>query len=264
MPTAIPNSEGDANNMQKTIEEKQRIEIEYWRNSLHESPEADSIHNIVNKMTEAAVFLDCIRRHQTSLPTDGRILELGGGQGWAACIYKKIFPDSNVTTTDISSFAIESLSKWERILNVKIDNSYACKSYETEEKKETIDLIFCFAAAHHFLAHKKTIQEISRILKPGGKAIYFYEPATPRYLYSMAHKRVNRKRPEVPEDVLISHELQVIAKSIGLGFEIDYYPSFLHRRPFETFYFYILKKIPFIQKMVPCTANFIFVKMPKA
>jgi len=61
------------------IETKQKIEIEFWRDSEHESPEADSIHNIVNKITDAAVFLDCINRHHKELTTNGRVLELGGG-----------------------------------------------------------------------------------------------------------------------------------------------------------------------------------------
>lgn len=249
--------------MPKKIDEKQQIEIEHWRDSQQESPDADSIHNIINKMTEAAIVLDCFERHREELSTNGRVLELGGGQGWASCIYKKLFPDAHVTATDISSFAVASLPKWEDIFHVKIDNSYPCKCYETKEAEETLDLIFCFAAAHHFLAHKRTMHEISRILKPGGRAIYFYEPATPRYLYPLAYKRVNRKRPEVPEDVLIVNELRILSKSVGLDVQIDYYPSLIHRRPFETLYFYILNKLPFLQSKVPCTANFIFRKLPQ-
>jgi hypothetical protein len=38
---------------------KQKIEIEFWRDSKDQSPESDSIYNIVNKVSEAQVFLDC-------------------------------------------------------------------------------------------------------------------------------------------------------------------------------------------------------------
>jgi SAM-dependent methyltransferase len=198
------------------IESKQKIEIEFWRDSEHESPEADSIHNIVNKVTDAAVFLDCINRHYKELITDGRVLELGGGQGWASCVYKKLFPNAHVTATDISKYAVMSLPKWERLFEVKIDNSYASTSYEINESDASLDLIFCFAAAHHFLAHRRTLGEISRVLKPGGKAIYFNEPATPRYLYSLARWRLERTRPEVPEDMLITSELSKLAQEAGI------------------------------------------------
>ena len=166
------------------IEAKQKIEIEYWRDSKDESPESDSIHNIVNKVSDAGVFLTCLHRHREKLSSSGRVLELGGGQGWASCVYKKVFPNAHVTATDISEFAVRSLPKWERIFEVKVDNAYACTSYQTNEGTASLDQVFCFAAAHHFLAHKRTLREISRVLKPGGKAFYFYEPATPRYLYA--------------------------------------------------------------------------------
>jgi len=242
------------------IELKQKIEIEYWRHAEHESPKADSVYNIINKLTDAGVFLDCLKRYQRELVTTGRVLELGGGQGWASCIYKKLFPNTHVTATDISEFAVMSVPKWERIFNVKIDNSYAIKSYEINEPDASLDQIFCFAAAHHFLAHKRTLCEISRVLKPGGKAFYFYEPTTPGYLYSMAYRRVNKKRPQVPEDVLKIPELRALAKEVGLEFRLDYYPSLIKRRPFETIYFFILGRIPLLQRLLPCSSNFVFTK----
>lgn len=242
------------------IEKKQKIEIEFWRDSKDESPESDSIHNIINKVSDAGVFLDCLKRHQNKLAITGKILELGAGQGWASCVYKRLFPKTHVTATDISEFAIMSLHKWERLFEVKVDNSYACTSYKTKEMDASIDQIFCFAAAHHFLAHNRTLHEISRVLKPGGMAYYFHEPATPKYLYSLAHWRVNRKRPQVPEDVLITSRLRKLAHSNGLDLNVDYYPSLIKRGSFETVYFFILSRIPVLQRILPCSAIFIFTK----
>lgn len=242
------------------IEAKQKIEIEFWRDSKDESPQADSVYNTVGKISEAGVLLDCLKRHHEKLAQSGRVLELGGGQGWASCLYKKLFPNTHVTTTDISKFAVMSLPKWERLFEVKVDNSYACRSYEINESDASLDQVFCFAAAHHFLAHRRTLREVSRVLKPGGKAFYFHEPSTPRYLYSPAYWRVNRKRPEVPEDVLITSKLRKIAHESGLDLHVDYYPTLIKRGAFETVYFFVLGRIPFLQRILPCSANFIFTK----
>jgi len=242
------------------IEIKQKIEIEFWRDSKDESPESNSILNIINKVSDTRVFLDCLKRHQDKLSITGNILELGAGQGWASCIYKRTFPKTHVTTTDISEFAVKSLPKWERLFEVKVDNSYACKSYKINENDASIDQIFCFASAHHFLAHKRTLHEINRVLKPGGKAFYFYEPATPKYLYSPARWRVNRKRPHVPEDVLITSEIHKLARSNELDLQIDYYPSLRNRGPIELVYYFLLSRLQFLQRILPCSANFIFTK----
>ena len=242
------------------IEAKQKIEIAFWRDSEDESPESDSIHNIINKISDAGVFLDCLKRHQSKLAITGRILELGAGQGWASCVYKRLFPRAHVTATDISEYAIASLHKWERLFEVKIDHSYACTSYKTNESDASVDQVFCFSAAHHFLAHKRTMNEISRVLKPGGTAFYFHEPASPKYLYQLAYRRVNKKRPQVPEDVLITSELHKLAQSNQLDFHVDYYPSLIKRGPFETVYFFILGRFPILQRILPCSAIFIFTK----
>ena len=242
------------------IEALQNKEIAYWRDSKDESPESDSIYNIVNKISDAGVLLDCLHRHCDKLSSAGKVLELGGGQGWASCVYKKIFPASHVTATDISEFAVASLHKWERLFQVKIDDSYACTSYQTREGDSSIDQIFCFAAAHHFLAHKRTLLEIGRILKPGGYAFYFYEPVTPRFFYPLARWRVNKKRPQVQEDVLIASRILELARLAGLDAQIDYYPSLIKRGAFETLYYFCLQRFPFLQRILPCSAIFIFTR----
>jgi len=246
--------------MDSGLHEKQRIEIDYWRKSENEMPQSESLNNVFNKVSDAAIFFDCLERYRDYLSSDGRVLELGAGQGWAACLYKRIFPSAHVTITDISQWAVDSLRKWEHVWNVKIDDSYACKSYETRESDRSVDVVFCFASAHHFLAHNRTLAEIARILKPGGRAIYFYEPCCPGFLHPLAKWRVNHKRHDVPEDVLVTKKILDLARKNGLAAKVEYYPSLKKRGTAELFYYLIFGYLPFLQRFLPCTANLIFQK----
>ena len=242
------------------IASRRSIEIDFWRTSPDESPEADSLRNVVNKAAEAEVFLACIDRHRGRLATSGRVLELGGGQGWASCIYKKLFPETRVTATDISPYAVMSLRKWEHIYGVKVDNAYHCTSDAIPEPDASLDQVFCFAAAHHFVAHEATLLEIARVLKPGGRAFYFHEPATPRFFYRAARDRVMRKRPEVPEDLLITPDMHQFAGRAGLRCIVDHDPSVLRRGALETIYYLMLGRLAFLQPMLPCSTHFVFEK----
>jgi hypothetical protein len=65
----------------------------------------------------------------------------------------------------------------------------------------------------------------------------------------------------VPEDVLISSKLSALSREAGLDLVVDYYPSLLTRGAIESLYYYGLNKIPALQTVLPCTANFIFRKV---
>jgi SAM-dependent methyltransferase len=240
---------------------QQKIEIEYWRDAEHEAPGAEPVYNIVNKITDAAVLIECFARHGArAARADGRVLEIGAGQGWAACLYKRLNPCVHITVTDISPWALQSLPVWERIFDVRADAALACRCYDIPAADSSFDFIFCFASAHHFLAHGRTLRELRRVLRPGGAAVYFYEPASPRLLYGPARRRVNRKRPAVPEDVLIPARLRACAEAAGLNLHVAYNPSLIKRGPLETVYFYLLARIPPLRRLLPCTADFIFTK----
>ncbi|MBQ4801397.1 class I SAM-dependent methyltransferase [Aquimarina sp. MMG015] len=241
------------------LEEKERIEIEFWKNSPTENPTNFSTKNLLNKLSEAKVFYGVFKKHEDLFQNSETILELGGGQGWASCLIKKEY-SKKVYLSDISNYAIESLKNWEKVFGVKIDHSFACKSYEIPLEDNSVDLVFAFAAAHHFVKHKKTLKEVKRVLKKGGRCIYMYEPSCRKFLYPLAYKRVNKKRPHVPEDVLITKEIMSIATDLGLKSYYEFHFSTISRGPVATMYYYFLGKMPFLANIIPCTCNYVFQK----
>ena len=163
--------------------------------------------------------------------------------------------------SDISKFALDSAHYWEKLFGVQIDGKLVCKSYEMPLKDNSTDLIFTFQSFHHFGKYEKTLKEIYRVLRSGGIALFLYEPSCPNYIYSLAKKRVNRKRPDVPEDVLKFKEIKKISKQTGFDeIIIDFDANIINRQPVPTVYYYFLQKIPFLKYLLPCTANYILKK----
>jgi len=242
------------------LDRRRRIEIEFWRDSPTERPESNAVENVVNKAGDAAIFLDCLRQYGPLFARSGTILELGAGQGWASCIAKRVAPQARVIATDISPFAVASAHKWERIFEARLDGATACPSDAIDAPDASVDLVFCFAAAHHFVAHRRTLLEVRRVLRNGGSCLYLYEPSCPAPLHALARRRVNRRRPEVPEDVLVPSRIAAIAAEVGLACEVTPYPSVRHRRPFETLYYALLAALPPLQRVLPCTAHYHFRK----
>ena len=173
------------------LNERQAIEIDFWRTSEKESPEADSPEVLISKLGEAGILLDCIKQYAGEFQLAGTILELGGGQGWGSCLVKRLHPTAKIFTSDISKWAVASLPKWEHVFRANVDQSFACSSYEIPLPSNSVDLVFAFAAAHHFGAHRKTLTEVKRVLRPGGRCLYLNEPVCPRPFYRTAVWRVN-------------------------------------------------------------------------
>jgi SAM-dependent methyltransferase len=242
------------------VARRRALESEFWRTSPTEAPGSTSIENIVNKAQEAATLLDVLYPFGHYFEQAQAILELGGGQGWASCVVKRLFPHARVTTTDLSSDAVASVPKWEHVFGVKLDCAKACPSDALSEPDESQDLVFCFAAAHHFVTHARTLHEIYRVLRAPGHALYLYEPTCPSYLYAAATHRVKRKRPGVPEDVLRYEDITKLARATGLDCEVQFYPSYVRRGPVETLYYALISRSKMLQHMLPCTANFVFGK----
>lgn len=80
------------------------------------------------------------------------------------------------------------------------------------------------------------------------------------FTYPLAFKRVNKKRPEVPEDLLIPGDILSYANELGLSAKSDLCLSVVSRGPIATIYYFFMNKFPFLAKVLPCTRNFVFQK----
>jgi SAM-dependent methyltransferase len=246
-----------------------RIERErhYWRTSHSEQPGQLSVELLVHKMREAGAFLEAVDRNHGSFDRAGAILEIGGGQGWAACLVKRLFgPDKTVMTSDVGPAAIESVPAWETVLSTKLDGAFACPSFEIPLDDASVDLVFAFDAAHHFGAHRRTLVEIRRVLRPGGRCLYLHEPTVPPFLYRFAVDRLNRKRAgyghDVIEDVLVGQRLLSIAEELGFEARRTFAPSLAAHRGARLAYYAVVGRLGGLQRLLPSTADFVLTARP--
>ena len=79
-------------------------------------------------------------------------------------------------------------------------------------------------------------------------------------MHGAAEARVNRKRPDVKEHVLIPSAVLATAREVGLRGEIQYWPSSLRRSQFEALYYATLSYLPGFARWLPCTGHFVLQK----
>lgn len=243
------------------IKEKEQKELHYWKISPYESPENFSLQSIVYKLSEARIFFHKLNTYKVYFDKYSSFFEVGSGQGWTSCLLKSLYPEKKVIASDMSPMAIDLMRFWEDFLKVSLDQKIVCKSYELPLEDESVDLIFAFQSAHHFGEHQKTLSEMYRVLKKGGTVLYLHEPSCRKFMYPLAYKRVNNKRPSVPEDVLVYTDMVAFARQVGFQtVETHFDPTLIMRGPLETLYYYFLQKFSFLQKVLPCTVDYVMKK----
>jgi ubiquinone/menaquinone biosynthesis C-methylase UbiE len=242
--------------VRRSIEEIHRVEIELWK----EIRQQDWLDNLSNKMSEFRWLRPRLSLYERKFRDARSVLELGGGEGWASCLVKHLYPGVSIAASDISEFAISGIDKWEKLFESKVDTWFSCKSYEVPLPENSLDLIFTFQAAHHFVLQMETIREVARLLRPGGTCMYLNEPSCRRYLHPVAKWRVNRKRPECPEDVLVIEDMREAAATQGFRLNVNYSTQTVNRGVVEGVYYQALSMAPYLCRWLPCTADFIFTK----
>lgn len=244
------------------VEKAEAIELEYWRSSPLDNPAANSVENIINKAGEARVFLEKLQRFDREFGTARSILELGSGQGWASCLVKRRYPNNDLTATDLSPTALEGVKIWSQIYRAEPDSTIPCRAYNTPFRDASFDLVFAFAAAHHFRRHRSVLREIARLLRPQGTCLFLHEPSCAGFIHSAAVRRVNRKRPEVPEDVLIRRLIAKAARDAGMDASFRFAPTGTNRASVPAIYYTVLRVLPVLQPLLPCTVDVVLRMRP--
>lgn len=244
--------------LQPRVRQQIELEAQFWDTDPFERPGTDSVENLLNKAVDASIFREIVTQFSTEFAAAARIVELGGGQGWASCIVKRINPAAHVTLTDAVPSAIVGRTIWERVFNCSLDAALAAPAQDIPLADGSVDLVFCYAAAHHFVDHDAALAEAHRILRPGGWCLWLYEPTSSQLFHGIAEARVNRKRPDVHEHVLVPGAVLAKARRVGFAASVHYWPNTLRRGRFESIYYLTLSVIRLLRPVLPCTAHFAF------
>ena len=235
-------------------------ERRFWENDPVERPGSDSLENVLNKAVDAAIFNTIVDQYAHAFEQVQHVLEVGGGQGWASCVVKRRFPLAHVTLTDAVDAAVTSRHIWERVFGVRLDDAITAPAQALPIADATMDLVFCFAAAHHFVDYAAALREAHRVLRSGGRCLWLYEPTTPRLWHGIAESRVNRKRVDVPEHVIVLTRLLATARNVGFAATAVFAPEGFRRGRLTSLYYNVLSVLPVLTRLFPCTAHFSFVK----
>ncbi len=146
-----------------------------------------------------------------------KVLEYGCGPG-----YNSFFLASHareLVAIDISDYAIATATQKAKELNVSNAVFVEMNAEELDFPDATFDLVFGNSIIHH-LDLDKSYSEIKRVLKPGGKAI-FYEPLGHNYFINHYRKATPEMRTE-DEHPLLMADIE-LAKKYFSEVSTDFY-----------------------------------------
>lgn len=193
------------------------------------------------------------------------VLELGASHGWASVLVKDDCPDAHVVTSDVVPDCMKHCKRYEAALGRQVDEKWAFSVRDIPFADAQFDRIFTFASFHHFGDHgdyARSMAEIARVLKPGGRLALLYEPTSPSFLYRWAYARVNQNRAHeaVDEDVLVVTRLGALGARFGMTMVAEPFPFYRYRGSVaSTMYYFAIAKLG-LGGMLVCTANIIFSK----
>lgn len=111
----------------------------------------------------------------------GHLLEIGCGMGYDSLEFLK--RGIRVTATDLTKNAVEMTKKHFAIENVKAEDIRVETALGLSFKNETFDAVWANGVLHASGDTQKAIDEVYRVLKPGGRAIISHFYRKPSWMY---------------------------------------------------------------------------------
>ncbi|GLS25747.1 class I SAM-dependent methyltransferase [Marinibactrum halimedae] len=102
--------------------------------------------------------------------TQGKLLEVGCGEGRSFSLLESVFQPASIVAVDIDMSLLERAEQTAQACSVPVEVFQAsAKSMDFPEN--TFDIIFCHQLLHHIAFQEEALTEFKRVLKPGGKLL---------------------------------------------------------------------------------------------
>jgi len=122
----------------------------------------NSVRWFVQKHLEFRIFKQNLKKHNINL-TGNIILDAGCGSGYSSELITKEFTPSQLVAFDFMSENIDLAKK----RNLKTD-FFVGDMTKITLSSNNFDAVFIFGVLHHIAEWRKALNEVARVLKPGG------------------------------------------------------------------------------------------------
>ncbi len=223
----------------------------------------DSIARLFDRGGDFKLFWEKIQERRAYFESASRIVEIGAGECWGTCALKAIFPHKTIIATDTSHTGLASAPYWEHVLRVRLDGVTACSNHELPFENESVDLIFAFQSAHHFVRHRRGLAELKRVLTRGGHALYLHEPSSRRLWYPLRGGGWSTTDTGPQKMYYFFPRIRSLAIDQGFVTQIHFVPTTTNKMPLSMAYFFLLSKFPPLRRVLPCIMDLVLTA-PKA
>lgn len=107
----------------------------------------------------------------------GSVLELGGGSGAMAAEMLRRCPECELTVTDVDPAMVASAQR--RFAHAPGVTVRRADATQLPFAGESFDMVVSYLMLHHVIQWRRTLREVSRVLRPGGCFVGYDLIATP-------------------------------------------------------------------------------------
>ena len=189
------------------------------------------------------------------------VLEVGFGLGSDAVLLAK--SSKNYFGTDLSEVSYEVTSRRLKLYGLKNTNLKVGSSTNLDYEDSFFDFVYSWGVIHHSGNLKKSLEEIYRVLKNGGRSkimvynkdslivfVYWLYYSIKEFNFKRTRAQIISENIESPGTLILSkNEFQKLIESVGF--------SLVNLKLYRDF-FYILRKYPrFIRPLIRVIAKFL-------